>query len=48
MKLPKVSITDTLKQLEIKTPKSFVSSIEQAVEASVTIKTKEGVMEVDF
>ena len=42
MKLPKVSITDTLKQLEIKTPKSFVSSIEQAVEASVTIKTKEG------
>ncbi|GEM_PF-876534 len=42
MKLPKVSRTDTLKQLEIKTSKSFVSSIELAVEASVTIKTKEG------
>ena len=41
-KLPKVNITDTLKQLEIKTSKSFISSIEQAVEASVTIKTKEG------
>ncbi|MEI6556028.1 MAG: S1C family serine protease [Paludibacter sp.] len=42
MKMEKVSIIDTLKTLEIKTAKNYVSSIEQAVQSSVTIKTKDG------
>lgn len=42
MKFERIVNTDTLKPMEIKCAKSCVSSIEQAVEASVTIKTKDG------
>ena len=42
MKMEKVSIADTLKFLEIKDSKTYVSSIEQAVQSSVTIKSAKG------
>ena len=42
MRLPKANKTDTLKLLEIQDAKAFVSTIEQAVQASVTIKSPKG------
>jgi len=42
MKMEKVSITDTLKTFELNTGKVYVSSIEQAVQSSVTIRTPKG------
>jgi hypothetical protein len=41
-RLTKSGIIDTLQSLEIKNPKDFVSTIEQAVQSSVTIKTSKG------
>ena len=42
MKMEKASIIDTLQSIALKTTKNYVSSIEQAVQSSVTIRTPKG------
>lgn len=42
LKLSKTSIVDTLQSMELQTAKNYVSSIEQAVQSSVTIRTPKG------